>query len=717
MPGLVSGIHAKPPASMAKTVRSGAAWMAGTQGVERRPSSDRLCPATTTHTPRKDRSIMALVNFYEKPGCGTNRKQKAMLAAAGHEVVAHDLLTEPWTRERLLGFFGDAPLASWVNPAAPRVKSGEIDAIALGPNGLLQKMLTDPLLIRRPLIEAEGRRCAGFDREPILSLLGEAEDLDKAQGCSRPAEATPCPAPPQNPEAETVIAYHNRTKHRFTAYAPGPETLDWDMQPNPFREFAGAQRFELPLAPEQLEAAPPLNRASLGALLHLSLGLSAWKQFGPDRWALRVNPSSGNLHPTEAYVIASGVLGVEDGLYHYVSRDHVLEQRRQDSRQDDNRQKADTPRLWVGLSSIHWREAWKYGERAFRYCQHDLGHALGALAYAAEALGWSARLVEGISSGDIARRLGLDRDPDFGRSEREEPDLLVEIFPGRAGDITAPPLAEGFWAGQANRLDRHPMYRWPIIDEVAQATLGAGSGNFSAPSEPPPHDKKPLTGQVILGRRSAQHFDNKFVLPSESFFALLDALLVRDEAPWNVWKFRPRLHPVLFVHRVEGVPPGLYALPRHAEAAELLRAALDGDFLWSKVAGAPDHLPLALLKPGDLRGAARRLFCNQAIAGDCGFAVAMLAEFDEPLRENPWLYRQLHWEAGLIGQSLYLESEARDLRGTGIGCFFDDETHAFLGLKTAKLQTIYHFTVGRALTDERIATESAYPGQQRPKVF
>jgi nitrogenase-associated protein len=656
---------------------------------------------------------MARVNFYEKPGCGGNRKQKAMLAAAGHEVVAHDLLTEPWTAERLLAFFGDTPVEAWVNPSAPRVKSGEIDAIALGPKNLLEKMLAEPLLIRRPLIEAEGKRCAGFDREPVLSLLADTSELDKAQGCLRPNEMTPCPAPAKNPDVETTIAYHNRTRHRFNGYAPGPETLDWDAQPNPFRTFDGAARIELPLAPENIGAAPPLDRASVGALLHLSLGLSAWKHYGPDRWALRVNPSSGNLHPTEAYVVASGVAGLDDGLYHYVSRDHALEQRRR----DESRQKPDTARLWVGLSSIHWREAWKYGERAFRYCQHDIGHALGALAYAADALGWRAKMVEGISSADIAQRLGLDREKDFGGSEREEPDLLVEIFAGPAGDVAPPPPSEGLWAGQANLLDRRPMYRWPIIDDVAHATLGAGAGSFSAPSEPPPRAKKRVTAEAILGRRSAQHFDNKFVMPSESLFALLEALQVRDEAPWNVWKFPPRLHPVLFVHRVDGVPSGLYALPRHAEAEEFLRAALDPDFLWAKVAGAPGHLPLSLLKAGDLRGAARRLFCNQAIAGDCSLAVALLAEFDEAVRENPWAYRQLHWEAGLLGQALYLESEVRDLRGTGIGCFFDDETHAFLGLKTPRLQTIYHFTVGRALTDERIATEPAYPGKQRPKVF
>jgi nitrogenase-associated protein len=137
---------------------------------------------------------MALVTFYEKPGCGTNRKQKAMLAAAGHPLDERNLLAEPWTGERLLSFFGDTPVASWFNPAAPRVKSGEVDPAALGADAALALMLAEPLLIRRPLIEAEGRRCAGFDKEPVLSLLGQSEISEAAQGCSRPA-GPPCPAP------------------------------------------------------------------------------------------------------------------------------------------------------------------------------------------------------------------------------------------------------------------------------------------------------------------------------------------------------------------------------------------------------------------------------------------------------------------------------------------------------------------------------------------
>ena len=36
------------------------------------------------------------------------------------------------------------------------------------------------------------------------------------------------------------------------------------------------------------------------------------------------------------------------------------------------------------------------------------------------------------------------------------------------------------------------------------------------------------------------------------------------------------------------------------------------------------------------------------------------------------MYRRLFWECGLIGQVLYLEAEAAGVRGTGIGCFYDD---------------------------------------------
>ncbi len=515
------------------------------------------------------------------------------------------------------------------------------------------------------------------------------------------------------------LAYHARTAHTLARYAAGPETLDWDMQPDPFRVFAGSARTVLPLGAlpatgfadlsgSNAPAPAAVTRASVGQLLELALAVSAWKELGPDRWAVRCNPSSGNLHPTEAYVLAAGVAGLADGVHHYLSRDHDLEQRCAAVLPDSTE-----AGLWVGLSSIHWREAWKYGERAFRYCQLDLGHALGALRYAAACLGWSARVVGGLDGAALAALMGLDRAGDFAGVEREDAEALVAIGPPDTVS-RAPPqgLAAGVWTGHANRLDAHPLYRWPIIADVSCAT--APTGAVPEPAPPgvyPPRAASPavLAADVLRGRRSAQRFDSRFVLPQADFFRLLDALLPRDGAPWDLWPNDPRVHLVLFVHRVEGLEPGLYALPRHPRALAGLRAALRADFAWAPVPGAPEHLPLLRLVEAETRGVARTLNCHQAIAGDSCFALSLLAEFAPIVGPQPWRYRHLHWEAGLLGHVLYLEAEAMGLRGTGIGCFFDPAVHQLLGLATADFQALYHFTVGRPMVDDRILTLPAYP--------
>lgn len=137
---------------------------------------------------------MATVIFYEKPGCSGNARQKALLEAAGHTVIARDLLTKPWTRLELLSFFAGLPVAEWFNRNAPAVKSGEIvpeecdEATALA---LLQK---HPLLIRRPLLEVEGERRAGFDLAAIDAWIGLGASLPKEdlEACRHGQEGHVC---------------------------------------------------------------------------------------------------------------------------------------------------------------------------------------------------------------------------------------------------------------------------------------------------------------------------------------------------------------------------------------------------------------------------------------------------------------------------------------------------------------------------------------------
>ncbi|MGF1644917.1 MAG: SagB family peptide dehydrogenase [Thiotrichales bacterium] len=516
-----------------------------------------------------------------------------------------------------------------------------------------------------------------------------------------------------NAELASTRAYHERTKHRLDAYARGPRYLDWDQQPDPFRRFAGAPVLDLPLLSG---GAPPAGRTleSVAAVLELSLGLSAWKQFGPNRWALRCNPSSGNLHPTEGYLVASGIDGLADGVYHYAPREHALEHRA-DLVPGDS-----AAHCLIGLSSIAWREAWKYGERAFRYVQLDAGHALGAIRYAAAALGLRVERLA-VTDAEISRLLGLDRPEDFTGAEVEHPELLLRIHAGRSSPREVRLPITSAWRGQANALSGPNGDKWPVIEDVTAATVCTTPSprletRLDTPNPVPAAALIPLIKQ----RRSAQAFSGQAsVLPRDTFHAMLDAALPRRErVPWDVWNLPVRTHLALFVHRVEGLAPGLYALPRHDAAEAALRTAMDPAFRWRKPDGCPASLPLFQLLEGDARKAARALSCHQEIAAASAFSLGMLVEFEAGLAAGAHVYRELYWEAGLIGQVLYLEAEAVGMRGTGIGCFFDDSVHELFGLTDTRFQSFYHFTIGSAVTDPRLETLPPYAhladGRRRP---
>jgi SagB-type dehydrogenase family enzyme len=524
-----------------------------------------------------------------------------------------------------------------------------------------------------------------------------------------------------NKQTETVLSYHNRTKHRLERYANGPETLDWDDQPDPFRRFSGCAIVTLPKPGAELEPlfadldnadiipAKPLNRDNAGLLLELAFGLSAWKRYGTSRWALRCNPSSGNLHPTEAYLINIGNELTEPGIYHYVSHDHHLERRCLFTTEI-----ADAG-IFIGLTSIHWREAWKYGERAYRYCQHDCGHALGTLRYAAATLGWSVELLAEWPDDDLANLLGLNRADDFIMLEHEAPDIICRIktTTDKNKPLNTTALLEaaqsGTWFGQANRLSSYHNYKWPVITEVSAAATKPRTEEPQWQAVRQQAIKSPCTqtaAAIIRQRRSAQQFDGKTSpLPQTDFYRILAAVLPTSKLPFELWRWPPKIHLFIFVHRVEGLEPGLYALPRHNDALEQLQTATLADFDWQKVSEA---LPLYHLLSGDCRQIAKTLSCHQSIAGDSAFSLAMVAEFSNTIAEKPWLYRRLFWECGLIGQVLYLEAEAAGIRGTGIGCYFDDSVHEILGIKDDRYQSLYHFTVGKPLDDSRLQTLPAY---------
>ncbi|KAK9266968.1 hypothetical protein L1049_012637 [Liquidambar formosana] len=595
------------------------------------------------------------------------------------------------------------------------------------------------------------------------------------------SSSSPSPSPSiSNPKEDSdqhrqlltqVLKYHNQTKHSFTNYARGPHGLDWANQPNPFRRFDSAPLLPLIHLPTHdqnpsthednppplysslfcsLPSPKPISISTISQLFYDSLALSAWKTTGFSTWSLRVNPSSGNLHPTESYIIAPPIDSLSNSPFvaHYAPKEHSLELRATIPSGFFHKFFPEGSFL-IGFSSIFWREAWKYGERAFRYCNHDVGHAIAAVSMAAAGLGWDVKILEGLGYKDLEKLMGLHKYPEFRIPSRavkgkfpdiefEHPDCVLVVFPNGVGefDVNYEKLSSAIsefseleWKGKPNSLSKEHVC-WDIIYRTAEAakkpltirnkfeidTFGS-SKLFSEGSY-----KGFTVREVVRKRRSAVDMDGVHVMERETFYQMLLHCLPSGcgngekqgrqlALPFRVLLWDAEVHAVLFVHRVAGLSKGLYFLVRNEDHFDDLKRATNSDFKWEKPEGCPDDLPLYELARGDCQKLAKRISCHQDIAGDGCFSLGMVAHFEPTLRDkSAWMYPRLFWETGVLGQVLYLEAHAVGISATGIGCYFDDAVHELLGLKGSNYQSLYHFTVGGPVLDKRIMSLPAYPG-------
>jgi SagB-type dehydrogenase family enzyme len=454
--------------------------------------------------------------------------------------------------------------------------------------------------------------------------------------------------------------------------------------PDPFRHYAGVPVLDLPADPpspeipalELLQGAWGATHAHdaaldgpafLSQLLFYSASISASKLVPSTgyTYALRVNPSSGNLHPTEFHFLTRGLKQWPDGLYHYRPSSHMAEQRAIGDFEMKS-MASSAPIIFV-LTSIAWREAWKYRDRAYRYCLHDIGHAWQALALAARAMGCDSLAVLDFPDDEVARCCRL--------SEDEWPMLILELR-GEPIPLREAEHRETVWyGGEANQLSPE-IIAYPWIDGIHSATkldtkldtraeparTGTGEIKLPAPASPS------LTfGEVARKRRSALDF----VGGAQSMsFAQLSAILSTTSPNF--------IQLYLYAHHVTGLPQGVYRY-------------------W------PERAELELIRSGDQRVAAAGLSLGQDLAGNACVAFSMIGDLDRAVRiHGDRGYRDVHFEAGAIGQRLYLTAEALGLGATGIGAFFDDEVHQYLNLTSEQGQVVYHFAIGYPVADYRV---------------
>jgi SagB-type dehydrogenase family enzyme len=503
-----------------------------------------------------------------------------------------------------------------------------------------------------------------------------------------------------NEDTRHLFAYHQATKHTYHSVRANAHYLDWSNQPDPFRAYEGAPITMLPPEPgfpntETFAAMGALDGGTriageddskerdpirldaiwLSRLLWHSMAISAWKKVArtSNRYSLRVNPSSGNLHPTETYLTLAGFTDVDDGLYHYRADLHALELRSPGAWTARLAEALRIPwaadsSLIVGLTSIFWREAWKYRDRAYRYCCHDLGHAMISLLLAARALGLRGGAITHFSDARLTRTLGL--------TGGDEAPMVFLVFGPKSSSGPSPALPQETFAGVPNELSAEEVPYALLLDIHRSTILPDSAGlppHISAivDCQPPlpelPRDpaRDNSLGAIVRRRRSALDFDARTPPMERSEVEQLLDFATRDWlADWRgnfggetttVGKGADFVTLYLYVHRVRGCEPGVYCWEGSSRSLEQCHRA-------------------------SVERVAAYLSLEQSLAGNACFAVSMIADLAKAAqRFGNRGYRYVHFEAGAIGQRLYLGAEALGWNATGIGAFYDDDVHRYLG--------------------------------------
>ncbi len=474
--------------------------------------------------------------------------------------------------------------------------------------------------------------------------------------------------------------YHRQTAYRRHAMSGG--SMDWANQPQPFKTYQGAEVEALPWPPElpasplsRIIAPPPLEERltanRLAALLHLAGGLTARASHGGQDFYYRAAASAGALYPTEVYVVLGDGEDLPAGVYHWpVAQMGLVRLRDGDHRSRVAAAVGDTEvqAAYLVLTAIFWRSAWKYRDRAWRYCLLDTGHVLAGALWGAAALGLAPWTWYRFQDRSIAELLGLDSDKEtplaivgLGRPTNEPTDV-----PPLESDLPRPELL----SRRGNTFDR-------ILDARDES-----SGMISKPVPPPRPDR---TGRgtvdltptgieadltVTIGRRRSRRNFIRRPITLTQLSTLIEAVM--GAYPGDVYgaaSGRLGLGRVFVAAgQVDGLKAGVY---------ELL----------------PPSMALSVVTEGDVGPDLASAGLGQAWMARAALEIVLTADLAALETERgPRAYREVMIEAGLIGQRTYLAATAQGWGCCGVGAFFDDEVRALVGVP--EVEPLYILCLG-----------------------
>ena len=485
-----------------------------------------------------------------------------------------------------------------------------------------------------------------------------------------------------NRDVSAAWDYHNATKHTYWSVRGG-HGLDWPNQPLPFKIYKDVESIRLPrdgspitagllealgASPASLEGESVPDLGLLARILYFSAGITKRMPYTGGEIFFRAAACTGALYHIDLYLVCGDMPGLEAGIYHFGPHDFGLVQlRKGDFRRvlveasGEEPAVAEAP-VTVVLADTHWRNAWKYGARAYRHAFWDSGTLLANMLAAASGAGVPARVVTSFVDEEVHRLLGLE-------AEKESVIALVPLgrVPGQVVGETPPiePLNFPTEPLSPKMVEYPAIYDFHESSSLAMADEVRGMRNGKPTREPDREVGEVITlprggeglgdrtlEETIVRRGSTRAFAHESI-SLEQLAVALDYSTRGIDADFLPSCGSSLNQLFLIVNAVDGLAPGAYLYHRGQHALEML-------------------------KEGDFRREAGYLGLEQKIPADASVNVYMLADLNQVLGAyGNRGYRMAELESGIIGGRLYLVAY-----GTGFGAsgltFYDDEVSRVL---------------------------------------
>ena len=462
--------------------------------------------------------------------------------------------------------------------------------------------------------------------------------------------------------------------------------LDWDNKPKPFKFYTNIPSIALPTdfplpklnvitIKETNEVAaletPKINTELLSSLLFFSSGITRQMKFPHGKYYMRAAPATGALYPIEVYIVSENINGLQAGVYHFCPGEFTLTRLREGDYKQFLSEAAGFEQTIMNspftiiLSSIAWRNAWKYQARSYRHWFWDSGVIAANLIATTTSFNLKTKLITGYVDKFVNELLSLEENKEasivlapigIGLSKQEPSKIqypsrfVPEIVPISSGkEVEYAEIWKLHHASSFNSTDQvcqwiHSVNSMQEIGDVKEDHVESSSIHI----EPVPNNTQSLS-DVILLRGSTR----KFLREPITFEQLSNILYsLSGPTPSDFGEKKSFMDIYFIANDVTNLQKGAYFFNRKDNSIDLLKANIRRDM-------------------------SGFLCLEQTLFSDASVVFYIMSNIKSILDKlGNRSYRLCQFEAGILAGRIYLSAYNQKIGASG-STFYDDAVTDF----------------------------------------